>query len=546
MFRIDRYANPRVTPQHQPIPGREHEMVQNEAGGHGFKVDKWQLLERFLLLGTEGGTFYTSEQELSQENARNVLECIKEDGQSVVQKISEVSLAGKAAKNDYALFALALAMKHGDVETRKAAYLVLSVVARTGTHLFQLLTYVDNIKGWSAGLRRAVGRWYSKKSAMDLAYQMVKYQQRYGFSHRDALRLAHPSKGITNEHAQLFNWATKGVLDKSRFIDNDLYLYLAAVEAMLHQGPTAHEAIELIEEYDLPREVIPSELQSNPAVLYALLGGDGKRMPLGALVRNLGRLTSYGVLSPMSDISMKVAKRLSDPEAIRRARIHPFAIFVAARTYASGGGVLGKLTWNPISAIMEALEAAFYNAFDNVEPSGKRVIYAVDTSGSMGGGGGYWSMPGISGLPGVTPAQAAAAITLTAVRTEERTETWGFDTSLYNLELHKRSSLADAQRAVSIGGGGTDCSLPFQYALQQKIEADAIVMLTDSQTWFGDIHPVQAIEEYRRKVAPGAKLVVVSMTANNSTIGDIKDPGTLEVVGLSTETPRLVTEFIRG
>ena len=35
------------TPQTEPIPGRT-DMVQNDAGGYGWEVNKWQQLERFL------------------------------------------------------------------------------------------------------------------------------------------------------------------------------------------------------------------------------------------------------------------------------------------------------------------------------------------------------------------------------------------------------------------------------------------------------------------------------------------------------------------
>ena len=42
------------------------------------------------------------------------------------------------------------------------------------------------------GLRGAVADWYGSRPLRDLAYQGTKYAQRGGWSHRDALRLAHP------------------------------------------------------------------------------------------------------------------------------------------------------------------------------------------------------------------------------------------------------------------------------------------------------------------------------------------------------------------
>ena len=70
------------TPQGLPIPGRD--MVGNNAGGFVFKLDEWKQLERFLILGSEGGTFYVSERKLTAENANHVLLLLKKDGLRVV------------------------------------------------------------------------------------------------------------------------------------------------------------------------------------------------------------------------------------------------------------------------------------------------------------------------------------------------------------------------------------------------------------------------------------------------------------------------------
>src|SRR6185437_14957548 len=123
------------TPQSEPIPGSDQ--VQNSAGGYSFKIDDWARLRRFLILGSEGGTYYISEKALTLENAQGVLACIKADGKRAVDEIVAISDAGRAPKNDPALFALAMAAGLGDLETRKYAFQNLSKVARIGTHLFQ-------------------------------------------------------------------------------------------------------------------------------------------------------------------------------------------------------------------------------------------------------------------------------------------------------------------------------------------------------------------------------------------------------------------------
>ena len=99
--------SPRETPQSQPIPGKN--MVQNSAGGFAFSLDKWGRLDRFLILGSDSPTYYASAKKLTLENAKVVADCLKEDPKRTVDRIVEISVSGRAPKNDPALFALAMA-----------------------------------------------------------------------------------------------------------------------------------------------------------------------------------------------------------------------------------------------------------------------------------------------------------------------------------------------------------------------------------------------------------------------------------------------------
>ena len=84
------------------------------------------------------------------------------------------------------------------------------------------------------------------------------------------------------------------------------------------------------------------------------------------------------------------------------------------------------------------------------------------------------------------------------------------------------------------------------YALDRGREIDAFVIYTDSETWAGDIHPVQALQEYRRASGIPARLVIVGMVSNGFSIADPADPGMLDVVGFDTATPQLISDFARG
>jgi len=540
------------TPQSAPLEGQ----TRNSAGGHAWAIDDWARLRRFLILGSEGGSFYAGEWKLTRENEQAVERCLAADGPRAIAEIVAVSDAGRASKNDPAVFALAMAAGAGDQPTRKAALEALPRVCRTATHLFQFATFVEGFRGWGRSLRRAVGAWYADRSVESLAYQAVKYRQRDGVTHRDLLRLAHPAGRVSagnptlevgDEHRRLFEWIVRSG-------ETDGLPRIVEGFALAQRAETPARTAALVREYGLPREALRSEHLTAPAVWEALLEG----MPMTALIRNLATMTRVGVLAPGSAGTSEAIAQLRDRERIRKARVHPIAVLAALRTYAAGRGVRGRQTWTPVTAIVDALDAAFYTAFENVEPTGKRLLLALDVSGSMTGG---W----VAGVPGLTPREASAALALVTAATETRYETVGFfagsrgwksgrasrwggrTDGLTPLAISPRQRLDDVVRTVSdLPFGGTDCALPMLYALDKEREIDAFVIFTDSETWAGSIHPAQALAGYRRASGIDARLVVVGMVSNGFSIADPNDPGMLDVVGFDTATPQLVSDFARG
>lgn len=523
----------RVTPQSQPILGSTQ--VANDAGGYAWPVDDWTRLDRFLVLGSEGGTYYVGEQKLTRENAEAVARCIKADGLRSVQRIVEISETGRAAKNDPALFALAMASGLGDEPTRRAAFDALPKVARIGTHLFHFAQYREQFGGWGRLCRRAFDRWYQQRDAKSLAYQMVKYQGRDGWTHRDLLRLTKPVP-VDEQHSALYHWATKGWESVGDEPHPDEALRLVWAFERAKRAQSVGEVAGLIREHGLPREAIPTQWLNEQGVWSVLLKG----MPLTAMIRNLATMTRVGLLQPMMSGAVQyVGERLlSDPDGLRKARIHPISILAALTTYAQGHGERGHNTWTPVPQIVDALDRAFYLSFGNVQPTNKRILVGVDVSGSM-------ANTVVNGVPGLDARKAAAAMALVTLATEPNTLALAFDTKLYAPPVSARQRLDDVVRTfASVGGGGTDCALPIVYAFHKNLPVDAFVILTDSETWQGDMHPSQAIQAYRKKTGIQAKLIVVAMCANKVTLADPNDAGMLNVVGFDTATPELIRDFI--
>lgn len=535
-------------------------MVPNNEGGFVFSLDNWGRLDRFLILGSDAPTYYAGAKALTIENAKCVEACIKADGARVVRTIVDVSDRGRAPKNDPALFALALCCAADDVKTRQAALAALPKIARIGTHLFHFAAYVNAQRGWGRALRRAIANWYMNRSADSLAVQLVKFQQRDGWSHRDLLRLSHP-RVIDAPRRAAIAWATHGeawcgevaditirtagkkgkdgvivapqTVPAAELTVAPLPDFIAAYN-VLRAEPTASNAVKLIRTHGLPREAIPTALLNDVAVWDALL----EDMPMTALIRNLGKMSAIGLLKPLSEAGKHAAAKLTDIGALKKARIHPFNVLLALRTYAQGHGELGKLSWTAVPQIVDALDTAFYLSFEAVEPTGKRFLMGIDVSGSMSSS--------LMGSP-LEVNEGAAALAMTVARTEANYHVCAFDHGMQPITITAKSTLAQVlKQTKDINGGGTDCSLPMQEALRQGWEVDAFVVITDNETHHGRMHPLQALEKYREKTGIPAKLIVVGMTSTGFTIADPKDSGMLDIVGWDSAAPTVMASFVRG
>lgn len=542
------HVSTKQTPQTEPIPNTAQ--VENSAGGYSWAVDDWTRLDRFLVLGSDSGSYYATERELTRENAAAVERLLKLDGMRVVQRVAEISDAGRAPKNDPAIFALALALKLGDASTRSVARAAVPKVCRIGTHIFQLAEAVKHLGGWGRGTKRAFADWYTSQAPEQFAMNLVKYQSRGGWSHRDLLRKAH-LKPSSPEMNRLLRWAVGKPNDEP--VGGIIGAFEAAknIAAPLKTAPLSKDLINgmagLVATTGLPRECVPTEFLNSPEVWEALLHAGKHGMPMTALIRNLGKMSSIGLLKPLSAATKFACDKLRDREALKAARVHPLQLLMALSTYRQGHGEKGSLTWQVSNELVTALDDAFYLAFANVEPTGKRFMLALDISGSMGSG----HVGGTS----LTPREASAAMALVTAKTEQRCEVVGFTsvsgavngTGLTQLlGINAKASLPDAVRSISdLPFGGTDCALPMMLAQKHKLEVDAFIVYTDSETYAGGTHPAQALRSYRNAMGIDAKLIVVGMVSNGFTIADPNDKGMLDVVGLDSNVPVLMADFVR-
>ncbi|XP_052270552.1 RNA-binding protein RO60-like [Dreissena polymorpha] len=576
---------PQSRPLYQAIHGPGQ--VMNNAGGYVFTMDDMDRCRRFLIMGTEGGTYYAKETDLKRGNVQCIDRLISDGrGREAVEAIRDISINRRNVRQNSLLYAYAICCRSNNKEVKKLAYSYLSEICRIPTHLFMFIKFCEEESrgegepatgtGWGRAHKRAVAKWYTNfiNNPEKLARLVTKYKNREGWTHKDLLRLAHVS---TKDPVVGFilRYIVKGYAKaQEMYICNtarqtDEIARLAMLEGVnnLIQGvdqasatTDPNQLCELIEKYQLNWEHCPSQLLRSPEVWRQLL----KKMPIEAMVRNLGRMTELKlfegeggkesldlVLDKLRSINTEAEVPMEEegdsgegPSRGHRVNfLHPFKILLALEAYrkVEESGKKGKLTWTPNQQIVDALDSAFYQAFSQVTPTGKNYYLGVDVSGSMG-------VP-VLGSSVITCQMAAAAMMMTTVRTEENCKIRAFSDRMVPLEIKrddKMQTVLDKMRDMTFGS--TDCSVPMKDAIENKWQdIDVFMVFTDCETWIGNVHPCQALVEYRKYSGKrDVKLIVCGMTATEFTIADKDDKYMLDIAGFDSSAPELIERFSRG
>lgn len=356
------------------------------------------------------------------------------------------------------------------------------------------------------------------------------------WTHRDILRLSHskPNSAVANF-----------MLGKG--VDSDAPTILHGFQRMQAVN-SAGEAVVVLSEYkNLPWEAIPTQFLKDAEVWKTLFYNG--QLNGQALVRNVTRLAKIDAFKDVK-FAGDYAAKLADAEMIAKTKLHPINFLNAFGVYQNGqlvggsGGYYGyasrQKTWNTNAKVAGALEAGFYASFKNVNPSNKRQLLAIDTSGSM-----TWHGP--AGLVGLDCREAAAAMAMITVRTEPYVDVIGFGTNVQHADISASDNLATVQRKIDrLPATGTDLSLPVEYARKNKLDFDAFVDYTDNETWAGRIHPFQSLKKYRAERGIDARLAVVGFVSTPFTIADPNDRGSMDFVGFDSNGPAVMADFIAG
>lgn len=520
--------------QFEKISGKN--MGLNNSGAYVFKIDSWSRLNRFLIIGVQDGTYYQSKKDLVEENYTCLLECLNEDFKKTIDIIINISKEGRSPKNDHAIFALSVACVNSfgnSIELVKSnknyAYSVLHKVCRIGTHLFQFLVYYKSLSGkknmsMSSGLQKAIRNYYKNKGLNSASYDCFKYKNREGITHKDVFKQL---RWKDDTFEPLIDYVLKG---EASF--NEIPPIISA-DILLRETMDVDTIVAIIEEYNVPWEMVPTEFLNEKKILGALI----PKIGINALIRNLSRLTKTGTItnSPECKNLDKVFRILSNEEYITKSKVHP--LFIANATIAYSKGKSRRDEWTPIPLVIKALDDAFIYSFKNANSMNIPIDVAIDVSASMNNKNGEL----------LTAREVSAVMSSYFLHKENFVNVYAFSSGYTKLDLpYNYRQIINQIDNMSFDY--TDCSLPIKMALLEKRKVDLFIVITDNETNSRHSgHASEYLKRYKQIINPKAKMVVLGVTATDCSIADPNMPDSmLDIAGFDSSISTIIEEFVKG
>lgn len=468
--------------------------AKNHEGAQAYGLSPRQALAQLAATGTFNATFYAG----AREQLTEVLELAWQVEPDFLAKTAVFAFEKGYMKDMPALLLAVLSCLHGDEFSRAFPRIV-----RNGK---MLRNFVQVMRSGATGRKslgtrpkRFVQAWFEQASDIEVMRAAVGNEP----SLADVIKMVHPKPASAARAA--------------------LYGYLIGKPHDVLALPELVKAFEAFKrDPSLPVPAVPFQMLTALPLTrehwVEITGTAGWQM----LRQNLNSLARNGVFE-VEGFAEQLARRLRDPEEIRRARVFPYQLMVAfTMADAAVPGV-----------VKEALQDAMEIALANVPAIDGRVVVCPDVSGSM-------SSPVTGHRQGASSKvrciDVAALVAAAFLRANRTARVLPFEQDVVDVDLNPRDAvMTNAVKLAAIGGGGTNCSAPLEWLAQERAKVDLVVFVSDNQSWVdASAHAHQGtatMQAWNRvKMAnPQAKLVCIDLqpltTTQAKSRGDILNVG---------------------
>ncbi|XP_015112539.1 60 kDa SS-A/Ro ribonucleoprotein [Diachasma alloeum] len=548
----------------EPITSPEHETPQSR-------------FTRYLYVGKEYPVYHSG----SWSNPANFsldklpsLEDLSSSPETALlplDRIKSTFASGVIHQPETLIFALAAsARQHKSESLRRAAYEYLSQHCKSPEHFLLFVSFASKLSrqqslprhGYGHGWRTAVNEWYLSQSPKSLAECVTRCKSRYGWSHKDIIKLSHPvTKKCPADLQAVIKYIVFGLEKAKLEFENEsraqevLELMERVEDFRQCQDPV--RAAGLIRTHHYTLDHVHPDLMKSPDVWEALV----ETMDLPSVVHNLQRIQNAGLLGGGSQVSEKIITALMSKEQVLKSKISPSVLLLAAKTYENPDGVpmpvkrrVGrknklkhKRIPRPDGRIIDAMYLALNVSFSNVEATGLKYLITVSTGGWRKTQGGQVDLVEANG-PWVV--EAACILALGLLRAEEKvtvstfTGTEGLNARPVHIDKNATfQETVERMRARSTGP--PNIGKPMLWAAHHRRKFDVFINVVDKMREKYDFTG-RAMDLYKKKMnLPNTRLVnwVVGSTSTYMEGRNVSD--VLTVCGFDVHVPRIIEAFAR-
>ena len=248
---------------------------------------------------------------------------------------------------------------------------------------------------------------------------------------------------------------------------------------------------------------------------------------------NLNTFARHDVLKNGKTVRA-LAKRLADPEMVRRARVFPYQLLAAYLNASS----------NVPTRLRNALQDAMEVALENVPAIKGKVVVCCDVSGSMS-----WPVTGWNqtATTKVRCVDVAGLMSAAILRRNPEARVLPFENEVVKLRLNTRDTvITNATRLANIGGGGTNCSAPLRQLNREKANPDLVIFVSDNESWMDsrNIRGTQMMKEWEqiRCRNKKARLVCLDIVPNTTTQAPDRED-ILNISGFNDSVFKVIASF---
>ena len=479
----------------------------NREGALAYEYEPKHKLAQYAATGCLSNTFYAG----AQEQLATVLELAREIEPEYMAKCAIYARENGSMKDMPALLLAALSVK-STPHFKQAFSRVVDNGRMLRTFVQILRSGVVGRKSLGTAPKALVQAWLNEAPERKLLDASIGTDP----SLKDIVRMVHPKPKDAMREA-FYGW----LLDKPYAIE---HLPQGVQNFVLYKLDRTRALP------DVPFQMLTAlGLKRDEWAQVAMRGG-------WHMVRmNLNTFARHGVFL-LPEVTERVAEKLRNPQAIKRARVFPYQLMIAYHAAGSGVPVMVK----------EALQDAMEIAIGNVPDFGGRVVICPDVSGSM-----QSSVTGVrrGATSAVSCVDVAALFTAAVLRANRGAIVLPFEEKVREIELNARDSVMTNARKLAIRGGGTNCSAPLAWLEKTRAEADLVILVSDNQSWV-DARASGATEMMRQWEAfrlrnPQAKLVCIDLQPHGTTQA-AERADVLNVGGFSDDVFDIVARFARN